>query len=82
MNHEELERKVTHRIDRLEDALYTRLDGIENRLDELVPSMIESTTRNRTKLDGMAGQIRLIWTVILAVVSAAGTYIANRLGLS
>lgn len=79
MNHDELKRDITSRIDRLEDDLRAQLSGIETRLDELVPDVVESTTRNSTRIDSMSGQIKLIWTVLLTLVSGAATYIINKL---
>lgn len=81
MNHEELKQDITHRIDRLEDDLRAQLGAIESRLDELVPSVIESSTANSVRIDGMSGQIKLIWTVLFAVVGTVGTYIMNKLGI-
>ena len=79
MNHDELKRDITSRIDRLEDDLRAQLSGIETRLDELVPDVVESTTRNSTRIDSMSGQVKLIWTVLLTLVSGAATYIINKL---
>ncbi len=79
MNHDELKKDITARIDRLEDDLRAQLTGIESRLDELVPDVVCSTTRNATRIDAMSGQIKLIWTVLLAVVGSVATYIVNKL---
>ncbi len=79
MNHDELKRDITSRIDRLEDDLRAQLTGIEVRLDELVPDVVSSTTRNSVRLDAVSGQIKLIWTALFAIVSGAATYILSLL---
>lgn len=77
MNHDELKHDITQRIDRLEDDLRAQLTGIESRLDELIPDVVESTTANKIRLEGVSGQIKLIWTFMLAAASGLATYLLN-----
>ena len=79
MDHIELKQDITHRIDRLEDDIRTQLDGLEIKLDELGNKMIQSTTTNSVRIESMSGQIKLIWTAILTIISGAATYLLNQI---
>lgn len=77
MNHDELKHDITARIDRLEDDLRAQLNGVDSKLDELMQDVIKSTTKNTTRLDVQSGQIKLLWTAFLTLVSGVATYILN-----
>ena len=79
MDHIELKQDITHRIDRLEDDIRTQLDGLEIKLDELGNKMLQSTTTNAVRIESMSGQIKLLWTSILTIISGAATYILNQI---
>ena len=79
MDHNELKQDITHRIDRLEDDIRTQLDGLEFKLDELGNKMLQSTTTNSVRIESMSGQIKLIWTAILTIISGAATYLLNQI---
>jgi hypothetical protein len=79
MDHTELKQDITHRIDRLEDDIRTQLDGLEFKLDELGNKMLQSTTTNSVRIESMSGQIKLIWTAILTIISGAATYLLNQI---
>jgi hypothetical protein len=79
MDHIELKQDITHRIDRLEDDIRTQLDGLEIKLDELGNKMIQSSTANSVRIESMSGQIKLIWTAILTIISGAATYLLNQI---
>jgi hypothetical protein len=79
MDHIELKKDITHRIDRLEDDIRTQLDGLEFKLDELGNKMIQSSTANSVRIESMSGQIKLIWTAILTIISGAATYLLNQI---
>ena len=65
MNHDELKHDITSRIDRLETDIKAQLLEIEHKLDSMTPSVIES----RTRIEGMSGQIKLLWTILIAIGS-------------
>ena len=79
MDHIELKQDITHRIDRLEDDIRTQLDGLEIKLDELGNKMLQSTTTNAVRIESMSGQIKLLWTSILTIISGAATYLLNQI---
>jgi hypothetical protein len=77
MDHIELKKDITHRIDRLEDDLRAQLTGVESKLDELLEDVVKSTTSNSVRLESQAGQIKLLWTAMLTLLSGVVTYIMN-----
>ena len=79
MDHIELKQDITHRIDRLEDDIRTQLDGLEIKLDELGNKMLQSTTTNAVRIESMSGQIKLLWTSILTIISGTATYLLNQI---
>ena len=52
-----------------------RLNTIDSKLD----SLLESTVESRVRIDGMSGQIKLIWTIVTAAISSAAAYIFKQL---
>ena len=52
-----------------------RLNTIDSKLDNL----LESTVESRVRIDGMSGQIKLIWTIVTAAISSAAAYIFKQL---
>lgn len=79
MDHNELKKDITHRIDRLEDDLGTQLDRLEIKLDDATTKMIQSSTANSVRIESISGQIRLLWTVLLTIISGAITYVMSIL---
>ena len=60
MDHNELKKDITHRIDRLEDDLGMQLDRLEIKLDDATTKMIQSSTANSVRIESISGQIRLL----------------------
>ena len=79
MDHIELKKDITHRIDRLEDDLGTQLDRLEIKLDDATTKMIQSSTANSVRIESISGQIRLLWTILLTIISGAITYVMSIL---
>ena len=79
MDHIELKQDITHRIDRLEDDLGTQLDRLEIKLDDATTKMIQSSTANSVRIESISGQIRLLWTILLTIISGAITYVMSIL---
>lgn len=79
MDHNELKKDITHRIDRLEDDLGTQLDRLEIKLDDATTKMIQSSTANSVRIESISGQIRLLWTILLTIISGAITYVMSIL---
>jgi len=79
MDHNELKKDITHRIDRLEDDLGMQLDRLEIKLDDATTKMIQSSTANSVRIESISGQIRLLWTILLTIISGAITYVMSIL---
>jgi len=63
LNHEELKQDINNRLDRLEDDLKAQI----NKLDQKMDNMLQSTAESKVRLEGMSGQVKLLWTFFLAL---------------